>query len=187
MDVSRLKKLKQFYKKHHRLPSYAEMLGLFGLLSKNAIFKIVQNWINQGFISKQNYKLSPTNKFFQLPLLGHVAAGFPTTTEEALDFVSLDEYLVEKPTASFLLKVAGDSLKDIGILPGDIVIIERASQANQGDIVLALLDNEWTLKIFSKKDGRAILMSANPQYRPFFPKFDLQITGIVRSVVRKIS
>jgi len=187
MDSQRLKKLKQFYKKYRRLPSYSEMLSLFGLLSKNAIFKIIKNWIKDGFITKENHKLSPTGKFFELPMLGHVAAGFPTTTEEAIDFVSLDEYLVEKPTASFLLKVSGDSLKDIGILPGDIVVIERASQANQGDIVLALLDNEWTLKIFAKKDGQAVLNSANPKYRPFFPKFDLQITGIVRSVVRKIS
>ncbi len=185
MKTQYLEEIQLFYRKNKRMPSYSEMLSLFGLASKNAIHKIVTKLEEQGYISKIGGKLAPANLFFQIPLLGSVKAGFPTGAEESLDFMSLDEYLVDKPNSSFMLKVAGDSLEGIGIFKGDLVILEKAMSANRGEVVLALIDNEWTLKILEKVEGLTVLRSANPKYPDFYPHLDLQIFGIVKSVIRK--
>lgn len=185
----RLSLIKKFYRQFHRLPSYSEMLKLFGFASKNAVFKVVKNLIKEGFLKKEHNKLSPTVKFFALPLLGNVKAGFPILAEENKEYLTLDEYLIENPHSSFLLKVNGDSLCGIGIFDGDIVIIEQKKDAKPGDVVLAQIDHEWTLKIF-KKDRRQRLIyleAANPKYPPLIPRRELQIFGVVKAVVRKFN
>ncbi len=183
----RLAKIKKFYQKHKRLPSYSEMLNLFGLSSKNAVFKIVNKLTELGFLKKDNNKLAPTSKFFSLPLLGLVRAGFPILAEEDRDYLTLDDYLIEDPQSSFLLKVKGDSLIGLGIFEGDLVIIERKKLANPGDVVLAQIDREWTLKILKRDLGKFHLESANPKYPPFYPQQELQIFGVVKAVVRKFN
>lgn len=183
----RLSKIKSFYKKHKRLPSYSEMLQLFRLSSKNAVFKIVQKLVEVGFLKKDDNKLAPTSKFFALPLLGPVKAGFPILAEENRDYLTLDDYLIEDPQFSFLLKVSGDSLMGLGIFDGDIVIITRKRQAISGDVVLAQIDREWTLKILKKDGIKVHLESANPKYPPFYPHQELQIFGVVKAVIRKFN
>ncbi|MFC1711480.1 LexA family protein [Patescibacteria group bacterium] len=185
MQDTRLNKIKDFYKKYHRLPSYSEMLTLFKLASKNAVFKITKKWQEQGFLQKIGNKFSPTKEFFKLPFLGLVKAGFPTEAVEDMDLLSLDEYLIEKPNSSFLLKVSGDSLTDIGIFPNDLVVIERKTQAENDELILALIDDKWTLKILKKENGKVSLCSANSKYPPFYPQESLQIFGVVKSVIRK--
>lgn len=187
MKPNYLDSVKDFYKKNRRLPSYSEMLVLFGFSSKNAIFKIVQKWIEEGFVKKENNKLAPTSKFFSLPLLGIIKAGFPILAEENKTYLTLDEYLIEDPKDSFLLKVSGDSMVDVGIFEGDIVIIEKSKEARSGDIVLAQIDREWTLKILRKDKQKVYLEAANPKYPLFIPKKELQIYGIVKGVVRKFN
>lgn len=185
----RLASVKKFYRHYRRLPSYAEMLKLFDVSSKNAVFKIVHKWIEEGFLKKEADKLAPTSKFFSLPFLGIIKAGFPVIADENKTYLSLEEYLIEDPQASFLLKVSGDSMIDAGIYEGDIVIIEQTKDAKSGDIVLAQIDREWTLKILQKDYKRKItyLLAANSKYPPFYPKSELQIHGIVKAVVRKFS
>lgn len=182
----KLKKLRSFYKKHHRLPSYSEMLKLFGFSSKNSVFKWIKKLTNEGFLKKEKRKLVPTSSFFALPLVGLIKAGFPILAEENQQYLSLEEYLIDDPNSTFLLRVSGDSLVEVGIFDGDLVIIERKRQANVGDIVLAQIDNEWTLKILKKIGSRYYLDSANKKYPPFFPKSELKIFGVVRAVVRKM-
>lgn len=181
--------IKAFFRKNRRLPSYSEMLRLFGFSSKNSVFKIVKAWVEEGFLKKEGRKLAPTSKFFSLPLLGLVRAGFPILAEENRNYLSLDEYLIENPQSSFLLKVGGDSLMGIGIFEGDIVIIERKKEATPGDIVLAQIDKEWTLKILRKERGlkRMFLVAANPNYPPLYPQYELQIHGVVKAVIRKFN
>ncbi|MBI2051247.1 LexA family transcriptional regulator [Candidatus Roizmanbacteria bacterium] len=189
MDTTaRKNSLKRFFKKHRRLPSYSEMLHLFGLSSKNAVFKIVQRWIAEGFLKKEGRKLAPTSRFFSLPLLGLVKAGFPILSEEDKKYLTLDDYLIEDPVSSFLLTVSGDSLHEIGIFEGDIVVVERRKNALPGDIVLAEIDREWTLKILRRDrlNNRLYLASANSKYPPFYPQTELTIHGIVKAVIRKL-
>lgn len=186
--TDRLSQLKKFYRRFRRLPSFSEMLDLFGLSSKNAVFKIVQKFIEEGFIRKENNIYAPTSKFFALPLLGVVKAGFPIIADEDKNYLTLDEFLIEDPNSSFLFRVSGDSLSGIGVFDGDIVIIEKKRQAYPGDIVLAEIDREWTLKILKRNraDRLLYLEAANPKYPPLYPQDQLEIFGVVKAIVRKL-
>lgn len=183
----RITALKKFYHQYRRLPSYAEMLGLFKLRSKNSIFKLVKHWQKEGLIIKSKRHLSPAPKFFSLPLLGFVKAGYPAPAVEEIDQFNLDTWLLVKPDVSFILKVSGDSLMNMGILENDYVILEKSHQAKNNNLVLALIDGQWTLKIFKKNQGKIQLVSANPKYPPFIPKEELKIYGVVKSVIRKMA
>jgi len=183
----RLAKIKKFYQKNKRLPSYSEMLKIFGFSSKKSIYDLVQKLVDAGLIKKQNNKLSPTSKFFSLPVLGIVKAGYPILADENKEYLSLEEYLIDEPQSSFLLKVSGDSLVEIGIFDGDFVVIKKTKQANEADIVLAEIDGEWTLKIFRRDiNNIPYLQPANSRYPNLYPKFKLDIFGVVQAVVRKL-
>ncbi len=187
MEQDLLTPLKNFYRKNRRLPSYSEMLKIFNVASKRTIYEYVQQLIDEGFIKRVNKKLSPTKRFFALPVLGMIQAGFPILAQQSRSYLTLDEYFIEKPDNSFLLKVHGDSMINAGIFEGDLVVIEQKGDFKTGDIVLAEIDNEWTLKILKKEKGRTYLEAANPIYPPFYPKQELKIHGIVRAVMRKLS
>lgn len=188
MHNDRLAAVKKFYRHYRRLPSYQEMLEIFGLASKKSVFTIVQKWLQEGLLKKENNKLAPTANFFALPLYGVVKAGFPIMADEDKQYLSIDEYLIEDPSSSFLLKVSGDSLLNEGIYDGDIVVIERTKEAAFGEIVLAEIDKEFTLKILSRDRQRKItyLEAANPKYPPFYPKQELKIHGVVKGIIRKL-
>lgn len=189
MDNDRLAQVKNFYRKHRRLPTYSEMLQLFKLASKKAIHDIVHKWINKGLFSIENRRIVPVPRFFGLPLYGMVKAGFPIIAEEDRQYLTLDEYLIENPTVSFLLKVSGDSMINAGIFDGDIVVVEQKKEPLPGDVVLAEVDKEWTLKIYKKDRVRkkVYLQAANPKYPPFYPRQELVIHGIVRGLIRKLA
>ncbi|MCX7997100.1 MAG: transcriptional repressor LexA [Patescibacteria group bacterium] len=185
MKPDYLAAIKQFYGKAKRLPSYSEMLDLFGLSSKNAVHKIVHKWIEDGLLKKENSKLAPTGKFFALPLLGMVRAGQPILADENKSYLTLDEYLIDDPSSSFLLKVRGDSMVNAGIFEDDLVIIDMKRSALSGDIVLAEIDKEWTLKYLKKDKNRIYLEAANDKYPPLHPKKELKVHGVVMGVIRK--
>lgn len=188
MDDKRLNVVKNFYLKNKRLPSYSEMLSLFGFSSKKSVYDLVKKWVRAGHLILRDRKISPTKSFFGLPLYGMVKAGFPIIAEEDKQYLTLDDYLIEDYQSSFLLKVSGDSLINLGIFDGDIVVIEKKQQPRSGDVVLAEIDQEWTLKIFRQDPGKRItyLEAANPKYPPLYPKKEMTIHGIVKGLIRKI-
>ncbi len=121
-----------------------------------------------------------------LRLLGTVQAGFPSPAEEELiDTLSLDEFLIRKPEASYLIKVKGDSMIDAGLLPGDLVIVERGRNPENGDIVIAQVDGEWTMKYYEKQGSKVILRAANKKYAPIEARTELVIGAVVVANVRK--
>jgi len=131
-------------------------------------------------------KLIPRDLMPDLPLLGSIKAGTPASTEEQLlDTMSLENYLVNDPEKSYLLKVSGDSMIEAGINHGDLVVIEKDKEPKEGDVIVAYIDNEFTLKYFQRKDGKVYLMPANRNYSPIYPKENLTIFGTVVSVIRK--
>jgi len=121
-----------------------------------------------------------------LRMLGTVEAGFPSPAEESLaDNISLDDLLIQNREASFLIKVSGDSMTGAGIMPGDMVIVDRGRVAKSGDIVIAEVDGQWTMKYLRKRGEDVLLVPANPRYQPIRPKRELTISGVVTAVVRK--
>ncbi|MDE2132696.1 MAG: translesion error-prone DNA polymerase V autoproteolytic subunit [Betaproteobacteria bacterium] len=124
-----------------------------------------------------------------LRLLGHfLSAGFPSPAEpyeeEALD---LTEYLVRNRAATFLFTVKGDSMKGAGIVAGDKVLVDRALEACHGDIVVAAVAGEYTLKRLFRREGEVALLPENPAYAPirFREGAELQVWGVVVGLVRR--
>ena len=180
-------KLVSFYGRNKRLPTYAEMMKIFGYRSKNAVFKLVAKLEEAGIVAKDHLgRLVPTTSFGEVPWLGLVTAGLPAIAEEEiLDTMSLDEFLIPKKESAYILEVDGDSMIDAHIEPGDLVVAERANRAKDGQIVIAEVDGEFTMKYFREKNGRAWLEPANKKYQPIYPAHDLKVTAVVKGVIRK--
>jgi repressor LexA len=176
-----------FFRDHRRMPSYAEMINLFGVKSKSVVHFWINKLIQKGVIEKDRKgHLAFTKNAFGIPMVGSVQAGFPSPEEEALrDVISMDEYLITKPESSFLLKVSGDSMTGAGIMEGDLVIVEKGRSPKTGDIVIAEVDGEWTMKYFHRKGKQIILEAANPKYPLIKPRSELRLGGVVTAVIRK--
>jgi repressor LexA len=184
---NRIKEISNFYSMNRRMPSYSEIGEMLGLKSKNAVSKLVVK-LEQLEVLRRDGKgrLIPGSIAFPLKMLGTVEAGFPSPAEEELtDSLSLDDYLIENQTATFLLKVSGDSMIEAGILPGDMVIVNKGQAPKSGDIVIAEVDGEWTMKYLKKRGDDIALIPANPRFKPIRPKNELKIGGVVTAVVRK--
>jgi SOS regulatory protein LexA len=184
---SRLREIKRFYKDTGRMPSYAEIGDLTGLKSKNAVFKFIGRLEALKVLERDDKgRLIPLALANPVRILGTVEAGFPSPAEEELvDTLSLDELLIQNREATFLLKVSGDSMTGAGIMPGDMVIVDKGQNAKSGDIVIAQVDGEWTMKYLRKRGDTVTLVPANPKYQPIRPKNELKIAGVVTAVVRK--
>ncbi len=122
-----------------------------------------------------------------VPLRGTVAAGFPSPADEVLgEVMDLDEFLIRNKEATYLLQVTGDSMIEAGLLPGDVVFVERRAQAKDGDIVIAQVDDQgWTMKYFRKRGGRIFLAPANKKYPVIEPREELRIVAVVVAAIRK--
>jgi repressor LexA len=107
--------------------------------------------------------------------------------EELLESISLDNYLIPNKEKTFILEVKGDSMIEAHIEEGDLVIAERAETAKNGEIVVAEVDGEWTLKYLRKDTIKNTiwLEPANKNYKPIHPKHSLRIAAVIRGVIRK--
>ncbi|CAM3694782.1 LexA family protein [Polynucleobacter antarcticus] len=128
---------------------------------------------------------------FEFTLLSHrISAGFPSPAadyvEQGLD---LNNYLVQNKPATFMFTVQGDSMMGAGICDGDKVVVDKALKPKHKDIVVAVVDSEYTIKRLYQLRGRIELQPENPQYEPitFHENSELQIWGVVVGVVRKYS
>lgn len=119
----------------------------------------------------------------RIPVVGNVAAGSPILAEECIeDYLTFDTQGLSGE--HFALKVRGESMLEAGILPGDLVVVHRQSEAHSGEIVVALFEDEATVKTLRRKDGHTWLMPANPAYEPI-PGDRAEIVGKVVAVVRR--
>lgn len=169
------------------MPSYAEIMHITGLQSKDSVSKLVHRLVRAGHIRKDRRgKIIPSTIMGEIRLLGLVEAGIPTTAEEeALDTLSLDDYLIKDPESTYMLQVKGESMKDAGIVEGDRVIVEKSNTAKEGQIVIAEVDGGWTMKYYRTKNGKAYLQPANKAYKDIHPEHDFRIAAVVKGVVRK--
>ena len=180
--------LREFYRRERRAPGYQEAMDLLGYHSRHAVFRLWRRLVAEGFAT-----LSPQGKFTftgrltgGVHVLGHIQAGFPSPAEEELaDTLSLDDYLVRRPEATFMLTVTGDSMLDAGIHPGDLVLVEKGVNPRNNDVVVAQVDEEWTLKYYVKDQEGIRLEPANCKYRTIRPSRSLCIGGVVKAVIRR--
>jgi len=187
--TKRIGLIRNYYYEHKIMPTYEEICELFGFKSKNAAFKVVGKLVEQGFIEKmEKGRLKPGPHLLGLPLFASVQAGAPTAEEEILiDHVDLNEYLVKKPGRTVLINVRGESMIDAGIHEGDKVIVEIGATAQVGNVVVAVVDGDYTVKFLDESpNGHLILQPANPKFSPIVPRGELKIFGKVVAVVRKM-
>ena len=188
--AERIPVLNDYIRRNGRAPTLEELCTLFNVRSKNTASIMAKKFVGAGVLGRTTtgrLVAPPRREVCALRLLGSVAAGFPSPAEEALlDTMSLDEYLITRPEATFMLRVEGDSMVDAGILPGDTVLVERGRAPRNGDIVIACVDAAWTMKYFYR-DGKGVrLEPANKKYETIRPKSRLVVEGVVSSVIRKL-
>lgn len=124
-----------------------------------------------------------------LPLfVSNVTAGFPSPADDYLDkSLDLNKYLISNPSATFFVKVEGDSMSNAGIVSGDILIVDRSIDKPFGKIIVALLNNEFTVKRLIKSKNKIYLVPENPKYPNIeITEFvDFHVWGVVTGLVRK--
>lgn len=177
----------RFYQRRQRMPSLRELQRLWRFRSIHAAEKVAGKLITLGLLAKDRTgRLLPTPYFHAVRVLGAVEAGFPSPAEEELrDTIDLDEFLIRNKEATYMLQVTGDSMTEAGILPGDMVLVERGLEAKDGDIVIAQIDHAWTMKYLRKRGRTVYLEAANKKYKPFYPTEELHIAAVVIGVIRK--
>ena len=186
-----LEAIRNHIAEHHRPPSRPELAQTLGLASTNAVFKLLAALERKGAIElsrglARGIRIKAGNG---LPLIGHVAAGSPMLAiENTLGFHAVDPHLF-KMRADYLLQVRGLSMKDEGILDGDWVVVHRTSQARSGQIVIARVGDDVTIKRLKLRGHKAELIPANPDFKTLYLDLhhdSLAIEGIAVGVIRNL-
>lgn len=187
--------LRDQLERHGRAPSLAEIAARFGFASRNAAQKHVRALVADGLIQKVPGRkrgirivgARGNDRQLLLPVLGRVAAGPPIGADIGLDQeLWLDRGLFS-PAPDYLLRVQGDSMIDDAILDGDLVGVHRTSDARNGQVVVARLDEELTIKRLERTDQALRLLPRNPAHAPIVvqPHQDFAIEGIYCGLVRQ--
>lgn len=183
----------QFITMNGYSPSYREIAEYFGLSSPATIYEHIKGLEDKGYIKAEDKKArsikvskkeAKERPAMELPLVGTITAGEPIEAIEEKETIAIPTDVVDDPD-SFVLHVKGDSLVEDGILDGDYVICERRFYPQNGEVVVALLNNEYaTLKKYYREKNRIRLQPANSNMKPLYAKNPV-IQGIVKAVMRK--
>ncbi|TSA44855.1 transcriptional repressor LexA [bacterium] len=178
-------------------PTVAEMARALKVKSKNAIAKLLLKLEEQELIKrdgtargikiKDEFGNQVQPGITATPLLGSIQAGMPMMVEENIEeWVNLPNSFLRGRKDVFLLQVKGDSMEGAGMLEGDLVIVRPTHDVKTGDIVVALLHDEATVKRFIEIKGRKYLKPENPKYRNIYPSDEWTVQGKVVGVIRKL-
>lgn len=188
-DADYLGRLRDYYAENRRIPSFQRIAELMGFASKAAASKLMDRLAGAGFFERapDDEAWIPGERFFERPLAETaVRAGAPDMIEGSQGQLFLvDRYLVRQPSRTVMVPVKGDSMIDAGIHDGDIVVVVRTKAANAGDFVIAIVDDEFTLKELALEKGKFVLKPHNPAYPVIRPQGELEIFGVVTGLVRR--
>lgn len=184
-------------------PTLEELREDLGMGSKNAVLAHLEALVKKGYIERtskardirvlkrmdhskdMDYEVEP-GFGLQLPLVGTVTAGSPVLTEENIErYVYVPHYLVNEKQPCFALHVRGDSMVNAGIHDGDLVIVQSTNYAKNGDIVVALIGNEVTVKRLVDNGNDRFLKAENPQYSDIRPQEPWSLQGRVLALIRE--
>ncbi len=189
LDPVYLEKLQDYYAEHKVIPSYSVLATLWGISAKSWVAECVKRFEDAGFLDwTPDKQLKPGKRFFERAIAhAPVQAGLPDPAiGEGYDFVSsIDEMVVRVPSKTQLIRVKGDSMVDAGILEGDYLVVEKQPHANVGEIVVAIVDNEFTVKYLEREKGGFVLKPANKAYPVIRPRGRLEIFGVMAGLVRR--
>ena len=192
-----LKFIEKYQLSFGKSPTLREMREHFQVSSDNSVLKHLKALQDKGFIQKDDTprgikllsqikeKLQAVNSI-KLPVLGYIPAGGPVVSEEYINsWMDVGQDLVKNAKDFFILEVTGSSMIDAGIFEGDLVVVKSQVEPSNGDIVVALVDSENTLKRFIKKDGKVYLKAENKDYQDIYPENELSVQGVVVSLIRQ--
>lgn len=158
-----------------------ECAETLGLASKASVFAFYQQMVDEGYLAKKEGRYYPGIRLMTIPLFGSVRAGNPAeVNEDKIDDISLEQYLIDDPRETILVTVKGDSMIEAGIHEGDTLIVDKSKKARLGDIVVAVVDGEFTVKYLAKDDhNQFVLDPANAAYNRIIPEHELELCGVV--------
>ena len=187
-DNVHLAALQNYYADHRVLPSYARLMSLFNLASKSAVKKVLERLENADMLEHTaDGDWAPTERFFERAIASQpVPAGMPIAADQnSHEQITIDRFLIDRPTKTVLIRVKGDSMMDVGIHSGDLAVVERTTEARTGAIVVAVVDDEFTLKTLARDKTGYFLQPANSNYPVIRPEGKLEIFGVLTGIVRK--
>lgn len=185
----------RFRQQHGCSPSIPEIQKEFGIRSPNGVAGHLRALETKGIIQRaargsRQIDLADRAETASIPLISEVPAGSPQEyhSPQAERTIAIDRATLgfEPPPGCFALRVRGESMIQAGILPGDCVVVDPSATPRNNQIVVALIDGESTLKRLIQVNGRWFLKAENPAYRDLYPRSDLEIQGVVRTLVRQL-
>jgi repressor LexA len=190
-DSHHLAVLQDYYARHRLIPSYSAISALLGFSAKTAAAALVTRLEAAGYLRRTpDRRLTPTERFFERPRsVASVRAGLPEAAlDTSADMVTIDSLLVHKPSQTFFVPIKGDSMCEAGLLEGDTAVCEQGKAAKPGDIVVAVVNDELTIKTLiqenlGKQGKRLVLKPENPAY-PILRPDPLEIIGVVTGSFR---
>ncbi len=195
--------ISRFAESHGYSPSQLEIAQHFGFKSLGTVQHYLVQLGSQGYLQKswnarRGTRVGHTRTSFELPLLGKVAAGRPIEAIEIQSTVEVPSFMITRDVSTgsrmssgnhFVLQVQGDSMIEEGILNGDYVVFRKQATAQNGQTVVALINNEATIKKYFRRKDKIELHPANEAYKPIIvgQGEDFRIEGVLAGVIRKIS
>jgi len=177
-------------RKHWRVtkafPSMAKLADVVGLKSSASVFGLIGRLVDDGYLERVDGRIAPARKFFAYPLLGRVRAGVPQVApHEEFESLNAEEYLVQHPERTSYATVRGDSMIDVGLHDGDIVVVEHHTATKPGDIVVAVVDGKLTVKTLAMEGQQYVLKPQNAAYETIRPGASLEVLGVVVGSFRR--
>ncbi len=188
LDPTYLEKLQDYYAEHKVIPSYSVLASLWGISAKSWVSECVKRFEEAGFLDwTPDKQLKPGSRFFERRLADStVQAGLPNAAiSDGYDLMTIDDFLVRVPSKTSLVRVKGDSMVEAGIHEGDLLVVEQQPNANVGDIVVAIVDNEFTVKYLARERNEFVLKPANKAYPVIRPRGRMEIFGVMAGLVRR--
>lgn len=181
--------IKKHVEKHGTPPTYEQIAQGLGVSSKSTVHHHVETLRLKGYLTKEHRLSNGITLHTEgnlLPVLGSVAAGAPLDLKNHDERLEVPAFMIRGPGSHFVLRVQGDSMVGDGILDGDYVVVREQKSAENGDLVVAELDDGATIKRFYRKRSYVELHSANPKYKPIVvgEHQSLSIAGIYRGLLR---
>ena len=193
--------IKGFSEKKGYPPSYSEIQKKFGFKAKSSVQQYVEQLTKKGYLNESPEKsrrlplqlaevraIDDESEIVSIPLEGKVAAGRLTEAIQHREYIDVPRYFVKSNSEYFALKVKGDSMIEDCIMDGDTVIIKRQTNASNGQTVVALVNDEATIKKYYRRKEHIELVPANPNYDVIKvePSAEFKILGILSSVIRQL-